>query len=338
MMAEKQREIMLQRQREFEQRHKPQGGTGAPNGVDLAKSAAGLPVKTKISLGEKKAAQEHHARSIDEEVPQSTQEEKPTKLEVTDNGDEKPSKEEPAKESISSPAEGSTPADVASKYILKEEDVNARRSKNVHDYSMYAKDVTRRTSFNPRPKESPFTPDMMAKMKEGHEAMMKKELDEKEERLRNGGAEKTALPTFEDESDKVSQDTSEKPNEGAETTTVKGDDEAENKERAKKQETEEFALSTEEATVEQKSRRATEGADADSQYVARDANDRKSKNIHDLGQCKSSKPSDDEQTNLSGTDFNRRASHVPDAPGGARRKSFNPETMRNAVPPPGEGS
>ena len=91
--------------------------------------------------------------------------------------------------------DGDLPKLDAGKYTLDPNDLNARRSKNVHDLAMYGKDVQRRASFNPRPKESPFSPELQAQMKLGHEKMMEEEARKKMERLESSHEGQTELVT-----------------------------------------------------------------------------------------------------------------------------------------------
>ena len=211
----------------------------------------------------------------------------------------------------------------ARKYTIDQSDPNARRSKNIHDYSMYAKDVTRRPSFNPRPKESPFTPEMQAAMRAGHEAMMAAEAEKKQERMK-ATTEKEILPKFEDEEeedkniratnidtipavipkiqepkspihqnnpselstdkDESSEDvnTESKPIKSAEPELPKNDKEVEDFESS----VEDESKKKEQPLRENES---IEGQNA-SKFVAKDDHDRRSKNIHDLGQCKQNFP------------------------------------------------
>lgn len=226
----------------------------------------------------------------------------------------KPKEPEPLPTALSSqqPADLGAPADIetrARKYTVDQNDLNARRSKNVHDLAMYGKDVTRRASFNPRPKESPFTPEMQAMMKAGHEAMMAAEIEKKTQRI-NSKETEPALPSFEDEE---KDDASKAKAEDAENAND-ADSSAGKEEEKPKKEQEDFDLDPEEA----RKRAEAEKAKADAvpgledpnlaRFLAKDGHDRKSKNIHDLGQY-----------------FNRRASYVPDAPGQQRRTSFLPQ-------------
>lgn len=339
-MLDKQREMMLQRQKEFEaKRQQASPGAalgGRPTPVVTAKvnlpgaKTGSAPPSPATPL---KRADPPKDRDGLEETPRS----RPTSKDMAKAviAEEKAQKktsntletEPDVKPEAIVSAEASSVADVetrARKYTVDQNDINARRSKNVHDFAMYAKDVTRRPSFNPRPKESPFTPEMQAMMKAGHEAMMAAEAEKKQQTMEAQEKAAAALPKFEDEEADE--------NKGGEENDAADDEEnaSEKPEEAPRvtKEPESFDLDVDEVRKKEEAEKAkpetVAGLDDPNvaRFLARDNVDRKSKNVHDLGQY-----------------FNRRASFVPDAPG-QRRQSFLPhangEQSRRAsyLPPP----
>ena len=206
---------------------------------------------------------------------------------------------------------------VGTKFMLDSNDLAARRSKNVHDLAMYGKDVTRRASFNPRPKESPFTPEMQAMMRAGHEAMMAMELEKKQQRLATG-ENVTTVPEFEDEEAAKERAEKEKAAEkeraailaaaaSAEPTNAPAETKAaEESKPPKNSEEEGEEFSKDSAANDADLPKRSDTADVDSKFVPRDPKDRLSKNIHDYGQFMGQAKG-----------FARRASYLPPpVPGG----------------------
>lgn len=385
-MLEKQREIMLQRQKEFELKRQQQQQQ-VPLSKETNPAVASVSVYNNIggnrtSLNKtpptggsssnipvaqpKTSAQSNASLTQSPSQPKVNSDAKPApspllKVDQSKSGLEPPSplplikQPESAAPAKAEPMlDGPNPEEIetrARKYTMDPNDLNARRSKNVHDYAMYAKDVTRRPSFNPRPKDSPFTPEMQAAMKVGHEAMMQAELEKKMDKIATEGEQKKdVLPGFEDEEAEQKKAAENVLRKEAVPSMKEEDEVKESADRAKEEggegekkveetvsvppKDENFSLDVEEVRKQEEAEkaRAEKSNQTDdpnlAKYLPQSNFDRKSKNVHDLGQY-----------------FNRRASFVP-PPGGEgqqqRRPSFLPQEgaarRQSFLPPPAAGT
>lgn len=357
-MLDKQREMMLQRQREFEQKRQQQQQQQPPQAMG---ARAPPPILTSVGKSVSQKSSQASTSAPPSPATPMKNTEPPSPLPSAALGGARPQSKEGGSRPQSkeftalkpNADEGASPTsdenlaheieNRARKYTIDQTDASKRRSKNVHDLGMYAKDVTRRTSFNPRPGEtpfispaktgtethlptidseksstmndlamyakdvgrrpsftpkpvlvenvespdtsdtksndvekqvkgSPFSPEMQALMKAGHEAMMAAEAEKKAQRIA--------------ETEKV-----EAGSEDANSSDEQEQNEAQEKEPKEKM-NEDFALDVEEARKKEEQDQAkadvVPGADDPNvaRYLARDNGDRKSKNIHDLGQCK----------------------------------------------------
>lgn len=198
-MQEKQREIMLQRQREFEKKREFQQQKQSNNNIvaqGSTSSASSTPRNSKKLLKPVPEPEQQQPETPEiKEKPAATI--TPVSATTTPVKDTMPVATTPVKETPPPVVQETSPkplptdefaaldASLVEKRTLDANDASARRSKNVHDLAMYGKDVTRRASFNPRPKESPFTPEMQAAMRKGHEEMVLEEERKKQERMLN---------------------------------------------------------------------------------------------------------------------------------------------------------
>jgi hypothetical protein len=259
-MLEKQRQIMLDRQKEFEKKREQQGQKiltqQIPNrdqqrgSRDISRSLESF---SKVPISSSRESSEGLNNSLNvSKIPIIT---KP--VEKIPPPPPTPIIQEP--KILEENENVETPKVDAAKYTLDPNDINARRSKNVHDLAMYGKDVQRRASFNPRPKESPFSPELQAQMKLGHEKMMEEESKKKVERLLSSNGDEINSDNLDD---------------------VKSLKEIENNEFSMSSitETRETMVNSSPIPLPPSS------GDVDSKFVPRNSEDRKSKNIHDMSQ------------------------------------------------------
>jgi hypothetical protein len=150
---------------------------------------------------------------------------------------------------------------------------------------------------------------MQAAMKAGHEAMMNAEAEKKAQRIKEIEEQQPTLPTFEEEdaekiksratiSETDAANNNKKQEDVMSEDNVKAPTEANNvnseiDKKSKEIISEDFDLDVEEAKKKEEQEKAKaedESTTSDdpnvAKYLARDNVDRKSKNIHDLGQCK----------------------------------------------------